>query len=73
MARLEPYWDVLRRMTAAPDICVEFSVAAYVDSQAPALSLDQATVERLAYIGATIDIDIILLEPSGDKNLRGGP
>ncbi len=61
IARLEPFWERLRELTGQAGIYVEFSVAAYVGAQEPALHLDRRTVQRLAYIGAAIDIDIILL------------
>lgn len=73
MVRLAPYWDGLRELTAPPGIHVEFSVTAYVESVMPALSLKKCIIEKVAYIGAAIDVDIILLGSGAREVSHGEP
>ena len=61
-ARLEPFWERLR-LAIPPTTQVQLSVAAHVHvhDSTPELNLEKDAVGRLATIGASIDIDVILV------------
>lgn len=47
---------------AALSLDAEIACAVYVEGQTPAISLDRETVARIAALGASIDVDLYILD-----------